>query len=48
MLLLEVLIYVIIAVVAMRYIMKQSWIDSILTGAIVYVMWFFTVIALCI
>lgn len=48
MLLLEVLVYVIIAVVAMRYIMKQSWMDSILTGAIVYVLWFFTVIALCI
>lgn len=48
MLLLEVLVYVIIAVVAMRYIMKKSWSDSILTGAIVYVLWLFTVIALSI
>ena len=48
MLLLEVLVYVIIAVVAMRYIMKQSWEDAILTGAIVYVLWFFTVLFLCI
>lgn len=48
MLLLEVLVYVIIAVVLMRYIMKQSWMDSILTGAIVYVLWFFTVLFLSI
>lgn len=48
MLLLKVLVYVIIAVVVMRYIMKQSWMDVILTGAIVYALWFFTVIALCI
>lgn len=48
MLLLEVLVYVIIAVVVMRYIIKQSWMDAILTGAIVYVMWFFTVLFLSI
>ena len=48
MLLIHMLIYVIIAIVAMRYILKQSWADSLLTGAIVYALWFFTIIALSI
>lgn len=48
MLLLEMLVYVIIAIILMRYVLKQPWSDSILTGAIVYMLWFFTVLVLCI
>ena len=48
MLLIEVLLYVIIGVVVMRYVFKQSWHNSIFIGIMVYSIWFFVIIALCI
>ena len=48
MLLIEVLVYVIIGVIVLRYTLKQSWRDSVIVGVIVYMLWVFTVLVYCI
>lgn len=48
MLLLEVFLYVVIACIICKYVLKLKWYDTMLVASLVYALWFFTVLILAI